>query len=301
MAELTVQARDSTLDLCHSRQVLYQHYEEVTPLSRPVYTIHWTFTPLHFSLPYQCPSLHTTGNTVRVLRPQHHRQHCRRSLATTPRAALPGFWSPWSFCTNTESPPPLPNSHQLTLIRRPQRQQAHTQGGVGPVVRPPQLHKGPLFQAANTVFQNFRGQAPNSPGLLSLVHISSQTTPPKNLSWVRAWSNISRHHCILVVWFCCWYHCNWQLRLSNLGIEYQVLASKEGKWKVCFCDSKCQTFRGATNAVKTSFPQTTYISFTIEFLGCRTKTSQLLSGTNAYDKPFTTYCKLNHKHIFSFV
>ena len=52
--------------------------------------------------------------------------------------------------------------------------------GVGPVVRPPpNSTKVHFFRLLILyLFQNVRGQAPNSPGLSSLVHISSQTTPP---------------------------------------------------------------------------------------------------------------------------
>ena len=55
-------------------------------------------------------------------------------------------------------------------------------GGGGPVVQPPSSStKVHFFRLLILhLFQNFWGQAPNSPGLSSLVHISSQTTPPKS-------------------------------------------------------------------------------------------------------------------------
>ena len=52
--------------------------------------------------------------------------------------------------------------------------------GSGPVVcPPPNSTKVHFFRLLILyLFQNFRGQAPNSPGVSSLVHISSQMTPP---------------------------------------------------------------------------------------------------------------------------
>ena len=67
--------------------------------------------------------------------------------------------------------------------------QARTQGGGShrSYDPPPNSTKVQFFRLLVLyLFQSFRGQAPNSPGLSSLVHISSQTTPPPNLSWVRA-------------------------------------------------------------------------------------------------------------------
>ena len=73
----------------------------------------------------------------------------------------------------------MANQKILTLIGRPVPRGGGSDRSYDP---PPQLHKGPPFQAANILhlFQTFRGQSPNSPGVSPLVHISSQTTPPKS-------------------------------------------------------------------------------------------------------------------------
>ena len=55
-------------------------------------------------------------------------------------------------------------------------------GGVGPVVRPPQLHKGPLFQATNTAFiSKFSGPSPQFPwSVLIGPHFKSNDPPKKS-------------------------------------------------------------------------------------------------------------------------
>ena len=54
---------------------------------------------------------------------------------------------------------------------------------------PLQLHKGPLFQAANTVFiSKFSGASPQFPWRVFIgPHFKSNDPPKKNLGWVRAW------------------------------------------------------------------------------------------------------------------
>ena len=78
---------------------------------------------------------------------------------------------------------------RLTVCHFHHLQQARTWGG-GRSSRttPPNSTNVHFFRLLILyLFQNFQGQAPNSPGMSSLVHISSQMTPQKkNLGWVRA-------------------------------------------------------------------------------------------------------------------
>ena len=62
--------------------------------------------------------------------------------------------------------------------------QARTQGGGGPVVRPPQLHKGPFFQAANTAFTSkFSGTSPQFPWRVFIgPHFKSNDPSPQKKS-----------------------------------------------------------------------------------------------------------------------
>ena len=84
-------------------------------------------------------------------------------------------------------------------LQRPVQARTRGRGGrTGHTTSPPPLSptKVHFFRPLILhLFQNFGGQAPNSPGVSSLVHISSPTTspPPPNLSWVQAccWCDMS--------------------------------------------------------------------------------------------------------------